>query len=85
MTLDQQNLKVGISIKHSLNQKADISHFRFCKLHQLLIAKQGHAAAGDLRRDNDVHAENEECAEQYRNEYMSNGRRTMKQLFKNLI
>ncbi|KRZ79861.1 hypothetical protein T10_5577, partial [Trichinella papuae] len=78
-------------IMHSLNQKADTSHFRFYKLPQLLITKQGtmetsgHTTAGDLRRANDVYAEKEECVEQYRSEYISSGRRTMKQLFETLI
>ncbi|KRX79572.1 hypothetical protein T06_1931 [Trichinella sp. T6] len=38
---------------------------------QIEQLRLGHAASGDLRRANDVYAVNKECAEQYRNGYIS--------------
>ncbi|KRZ53194.1 hypothetical protein T02_9364 [Trichinella nativa] len=45
---------------------------------QIEQLRLGHAASGDLRRANDVYAENEECAEQYRNGYISSGKYRVK-------
>ncbi|KRX31533.1 hypothetical protein T05_461, partial [Trichinella murrelli] len=66
-----------------LNRKAGKSHNGLYELLQLLIAEQGNATVGDLRRVNKVYAQKQRQVARYTGEY-TNGRRTLEQFLEAL-